>query len=124
MQSGRHSAKTIVRRLRGRPTKPFRYVDLGTMATIARFRAVATIGRLQLSGFLGWMLWLAVHLTFLTGFKNRLAALANWTIAFLGRGRRQRTITKQEVFARALGLETPSAKRAMPKEILEKTGAR
>ena len=40
MQSGRHSARTIVRRLRGRPTKPFRYVDLGTMATIARFRAV------------------------------------------------------------------------------------
>jgi hypothetical protein len=69
-------------------------------------------------------MWLAVHLTFLTGFKNRAATLANWTVAFLGRGRRQRTITKQEVFARSLGLETPSAKRAMPHEVLEKTGAR
>ena len=124
MQSGRHSARTIVRRLRGRPTKSFRYVDLGTMATIARFRALVVIGRLQIGGLVGWLMWLAVHLTFLTGFKNRAATLANWTVAFLGRGRRQRTITKQEVFARALGLETPIAKRAMPTEILEKTGAR
>ena len=100
MQSGRHAARATVRRLRGREPKEFRYVDLGTMATIARFRAVATIGRLQLSGFLGWMLWLVVHLAFLTGFKNRFAALANWTIAFLGRGRRQRTITKQQTLAR------------------------
>ena len=45
-------------------------------------------------------MWLVVHLTFLTGFKNRLSALANWTVAFLGRGRRQRTITEQQVLAR------------------------
>jgi hypothetical protein len=44
--------------------------------------------------------WLFVHLVFLTGFKNRIAALANWTIAFIGRGRRQRTITLQQLFAR------------------------
>lgn len=105
MQSGHHAAKTITRRLRGRPSKPFRYIDLGTMATIARFRAVATIGRVQLSGFVGWLLWLVVHLTFLTGFKNRLSALANWTVAFLGRGRRQRTITKQQTLARTEELE-------------------
>ena len=72
MQSGRHAAKTIVRRLRGRATEGrSAIVDLGTMATIARFRAVATIGRLQLAGFVGWLLWLVVHLAFLTGFKNR-----------------------------------------------------
>ena len=106
MQSGHHAARTVARRLRDREPKPFRYIDLGTMATIARFRAIATIGRLQLSGFVGWMLWLVVHLAFMTGFKNRLSALANWTVAFLGRGRRQRTITKQQVFAHAGGLET------------------
>ena len=78
MQSGRHAARTIVRRLRGRQPKPFRYLDLGTMATIARFRAVATVGRLELSGFAGWVLWLAVHLAFLVGFKNRLATVASW----------------------------------------------
>jgi NADH:ubiquinone reductase (H+-translocating) len=109
MQSGHHAAKTIARQLRGREPKPFRYIDLGTMATIARFRAVATVGPLQIAGVVGWLMWLVVHLAFLTGFKNRLAALANWTVAFLGRGRRQRTITKQQVFARARGLESLDA---------------
>ena len=100
MQSGRHASKTIMRRQREREPKPFRYVDLGTMATIARFRAVVSIGRFGIGGFVGWVMWLVVHLTFLTGFKNRLSALANWVVAFLGRGRRQRTITKQQVMAR------------------------
>jgi NADH dehydrogenase len=122
MQSGHHAAKTIVRRMRGREPKPFRYIDLGTMSTIARFRAVATIGRLQLSGFAGWLLWLVVHLTFLTGFKNRASALANWFVAFLGHGRRQRTITRQQVFARTRSLETQNGKPATTAP-LEKSGA-
>jgi NADH dehydrogenase len=105
MQSGHHAARTIVRGLRGRAPKPFRYRDLGTMATIARFRAVVTVGRLQIGGFLGWLMWLVVHLAFLTGFKNRVSAVANWAVAFLGRGRRQRTITKQQVLART-GIQT------------------
>jgi NADH dehydrogenase len=123
MQSGHHAARTIIRRLRGREPKPFRYLDLGTMATVARFRAVATIGRLQLAGFLGWVLWLVVHLTFLTGFKNRVSALANWVIAFLGRGRRQRTITKQQVFARTRGLDSQNANGAVASVGLERSGA-
>jgi len=108
MQSGHHAAKTITRRLKGLPSKPFRYRDLGTMSTIARFRAVATVGPLQFAGVIGWLMWLVVHLAFLTGFKNRLSAVANWAVAFLGRGRRQRTITKQQVLARAQELESPS----------------
>ena len=71
MQSGHHAARTIVRRLRGRTPKPFRYRDLGTMATISRFRAVASVGRLQLCGPIAWVLWLEVHLAFLNGFENR-----------------------------------------------------
>jgi NADH dehydrogenase len=100
MQSGHHAATTILRRLDGRAAKPLEYRDLGTMATISRFRAVAAKGRLQVGGSLAWLAWLVVHLTFLTGFKNRLSTLANWTVAFLGRGRRQRTITKQQTLAR------------------------
>jgi NADH dehydrogenase len=105
IESGRHAARTITRGLGGRPPEPFRYRDLGTMATIARFRAVVSIGPLQISGFVGWLMWLVVHLAFLTGFKNRISALANWTVAFLGRGRRQRTITKQQTLARTEELE-------------------
>ena len=58
------------------------------------------IGRLEFAGFAGWLLWLVVHLMYLTGFKNRIAVLFNWTIAFAGRGRPQRAITAQQVFAR------------------------
>jgi NADH:ubiquinone reductase (H+-translocating) len=122
MQSGRHAAHTIVRGLRGKAPEPFRYRDLGTMATIARFRAVASIGRLQIAGFLGWLMWLVVHLAFLVGFKNRMAALANWAVAFLGRGRRQRTITGQEVFARVRGLDASGAEQPEAKDQHERVG--
>ncbi|WP_037411124.1 NAD(P)/FAD-dependent oxidoreductase, partial [Candidatus Solirubrobacter pratensis] len=101
MQSGAHAARTIARRLRGDTRgRPFRYRDLGTMATISRFRAVVSIGRVRLTGLAAWLTWLLVHLVFLTGFKNRFAAAANWAVAFLGHGRRQRTITERQVFAR------------------------
>jgi NADH dehydrogenase len=100
MQSGRHAAQTIVGRLSGRPAKPFHYIDLGTMATISRFRAVVSIGRVRITGLPAWLIWLVVHVAFMTGFKNRVAAVANWSIAFVGRGRRQRTITEQQTLAR------------------------
>lgn len=101
MQSGVHAAATIERRLHGDTRAlAFRYRDLGTMATVARFRAIAVIGPVRAWGFAGWLLWLLVHLAFLTGFKNRVAVLANWTIAFIGRGRPQRAITEQQVQAR------------------------
>jgi NADH:ubiquinone reductase (H+-translocating) len=94
MQSGAHAAHTIERRRRGDTTmKPFHYRDLGTLAVISRFRAVAKVGPLQIGGFGGWLLWLVVHITFLTGFKNRFAALARWTISFVGRGRYERALT-------------------------------
>jgi NADH dehydrogenase len=101
IQSGRHAAHTIAGRLDGDDReRPFRYRDRGSMATISRFHAIASIGRVRLSGFLAWVLWLAVHLLALTGFKNRAAVLFNWAIAFSGRGRPQRAVTTQQVFAR------------------------
>ena len=93
MQSGAHAARTIVRRLEGKPAKPFRYRDLGTLAVISRFRAVAEIGPVRVGGFVGWVLWLVVHITFLTGFKNRFGALARWAVSFVGRGRFERALT-------------------------------
>jgi NADH dehydrogenase len=94
MQSGAHAARTIARRLKGNDAmRPFHYRDLGTLAAIARFRAVAKIGPLRIGGFLGWLLWLVVHVTFLTGFKNRLGALARWFVSFVGRGRYERALT-------------------------------
>jgi NADH:ubiquinone reductase (H+-translocating) len=124
MQSGHHAARTIVGGLRGQSPEPFRYRDLGTMATISRFRAVVTVGRLQIAGSVGWLMWLVVHLAFMTGFKNRVSAVANWAVAFLGRGRRQRTITKQQTLARTRELESRGAGRDRPEAQLDKAGAR
>ena len=91
----------IRRRLGGDHTdRPFHYRDLGSLAAISRFRAVAKIGPVSVGGFVGWLLWLVVHLTFLTGFKNRLAALAHWGISFVGRDRTERTITFRQMVAR------------------------
>ena len=110
MQSGRHAARTIVRRVNSADAaRPFRYRDLGTAATIARFRALVYRGRLHAAGLPAWVIWLVVHLAFLVGFTNRIGVVANWTTAFLGRNRRQRAITKQQVFARQQRLEQPEA---------------
>ena len=100
MQQGLHASSTIKRRLDGKEPKPFRYRDLGSMATISRFRAVVSFKGIRLSGLLGWMAWLFVHLAFLTGFKNRLATLPRWAFTFIGNGRPQRTITAQQVIGR------------------------
>jgi NADH dehydrogenase len=102
IQGGKYAAKEIKNRLAGRPPqRPFKYFDKGSMATISRFSAVALIGKLRLTGFLAWLLWLGVHLVYLTGFKNRLSALGHWAVSFLGRGRSERTTTEQQIFARA-----------------------
>jgi NADH dehydrogenase len=94
MQSGVHAAHTIRRRLKGNDVmRPFHYRDLGTLAAISRFRAVAKVGPLRIGGFIGWLLWLIVHVTFLTGFKNRFGALTRWVISFIGRGRYERALT-------------------------------
>jgi len=108
MQSGAHAARQIERRVNGHDEpQPFVYRDSGQMAAIARFRAVGWVGRVRVTGLPGWLIWLVVYLTFLTGFKNRLAVVVSWSFAFLGRGRRQRTITEQQVLARPRELNAP-----------------
>jgi NADH:ubiquinone reductase (H+-translocating) len=102
IQSGQHAADQIKRRLSGKATgQPFKYFDKGSLATISRFSAVASIGRVRLSGFPGWVVWLVVHLLYLVGFKNRLTAVLHWAVSFLGRGRSERVATFQQAFARA-----------------------
>ena len=102
IQSGRHAAGQIKRRLAGRETgQPFHYFDKGSLATISRFSAVASIGTLRLSGFAGWLIWLGVHLFYLVGFKNRVSAVMHWAVSFLGRGRSERVSTFQQAFARS-----------------------
>ena len=77
-QAGRFVAQQIVRRVRGLPTMEFRYVNKGNLATIGRKAAVAEFSRAKLSGFVAWILWLAVHICFLIGFRNRYIVLFQW----------------------------------------------
>ena len=75
MHEGRHVARAILADVRGRQLRtPFRYTDKGTMAVIGRNAAVGSIGRAQLTGRLGWLVWLGVHIYYLIGFRNRAVA--------------------------------------------------
>ncbi len=114
IQSGEHAAGQIVRRLQGEETGvPFRYKDKGSMATVSRFHAVASVGRVRLAGFPAWVMWLVVHLLYLVGFKNRLTTVLHWTHSFVGRGRAERVTTAQQVLARSAlertGRQPPAA---------------
>jgi NADH dehydrogenase len=100
MQSGLHAARTIRHRLEGRETRPFRYVDMGSMAYVGRGHAIVDFRGLKLSGFFGWLMWAAVHVTFLTGFMNRFAALLNWMTALTG-ARRLRIFSASDIPSRA-----------------------
>jgi NADH dehydrogenase len=93
MQQGRYAAAVVLRRLAGKPVKPFRYVDKGNLATIGRARAVADIKGLHFGGALAWLMWLGIHIFYLIGFQNRLLVLLRWSFSFMTRGRGARLIT-------------------------------
>jgi NADH dehydrogenase len=93
IQGGRHAVRNILRLIKGEKTEPFRYVDKGSLATIGRAAAVAQIGKLHLSGFLAWLLWLVVHILTLIGFRNRFVVLIEWAVVYLRYERGARLIT-------------------------------
>jgi NADH dehydrogenase len=102
IQGAKYAAKEIRNRLEGKaPQPPFKYFDKGSMAIISRFRAVAMVGKLRLTGVIAWLMWLGVHLVYLTGFKNQVSALMRWAITFISNNRSERTTTEQQIFARA-----------------------
>jgi NADH dehydrogenase len=115
MQGGKYAAGQIVRRLRGEPAgPPFKYFDKGSMATISRFHAVASVGKkIRLAGFFAWLMWLGVHVMYLIGFKNRLTTMLHWAVSFIFRGRSQRTTTRQQIVARTLMARLESAQEAL-----------
>jgi NADH dehydrogenase len=92
-QQGTHAARNIMRLVAGQPTAQFRYRDPGNMATIGRAAAIADFGWARISGFLGWLLWLFVHIMFLVGFRNRLSVLLQWAASYLTYQRSVRLIT-------------------------------
>jgi NADH dehydrogenase len=105
MQAGTYAGHRIRRRAAGEPesgpdraeVKPFRYRDLGTAAYISRGRAVVSAGPLQTGGFIGWWMWLFIHVAFLTGYRNRFSAILTWWFTFTKDSRKERAFTVQDV---------------------------
>jgi NADH dehydrogenase len=94
IQMGRHAARAIRRALAGEPARPFRYIDKGSFATIGRGKAVGELpGGVRLSGFPAWLGWLAVHIFFLIGFRNRVLVLIQWAYSYVTFRRGARLIT-------------------------------
>lgn len=86
LQMARHVARIIGGELRGDRAAervPFKYFDKGTLAAIGRSSAVAWRGRIHLSGYPAWLMWLFVHLIFLAGFRNRLAVMFQWFYSYV-----------------------------------------
>jgi NADH dehydrogenase len=95
-QMGRHVARAIRARLAGKPAPAFRYRDYGNLATIGRRAGVVDLGRLRLSGAPAWWFWLAAHIFFLIGFRNRLVVLIDWAWAYWSYRRNARIIVGRD----------------------------
>src|ERR687894_433944 len=93
MQQGAWAAANILRAIEGKSGRPFRYRDLGNMATIGRNSAVADIRGLRLTGFVAWLAWAVVHILNLIGFRNRVLVGLQWLWSYLTLQRGARLIT-------------------------------
>ncbi|MGH8162986.1 MAG: NAD(P)/FAD-dependent oxidoreductase [Rhodanobacteraceae bacterium] len=91
-QMGAFVARAIRDRMANRPPHAFRYRDYGTLASIGRGAAVVDLRGVKLSGLVAWWFWLAAHIFFLIGFRNRLAVMANWAWSYLTWQRNARII--------------------------------
>ncbi len=98
IQQGRYVGRAIQSRLRGKTVQAFRYRHRGSMATIGRASAVADLGRVHISGYLGWLAWLFVHLMNLVGYQNRLLVFLQWMWNYVTRNRAARLITGASPF--------------------------
>lgn len=95
MQEGRYVAKAIRKRLDNAEPAPFRYFDKGSLAVIGRAAAVAYFfgGKLKISGFLAWLVWLFVHLMYIVEFESRVLVFIQWGFEYLTFNRGARLIT-------------------------------
>jgi len=94
MQQGAHLAKNLVRIIKGEPTKPFKYVDKGTLATIGRNKAVADLGPFHFKGFIAWLLWGFVHILTLAGFSNKTNVFLTWMLNYLRKNSDNRLVVR------------------------------
>ncbi len=95
IQQGKYVAKILKNEILHEHRIPFHYYDKGSMATIGKGKAIASIGKIEFEGFLAWLAWGAVHIAYLIGFKSRLSVLIEWMVVFISGQRGVRLITKE-----------------------------
>ena len=102
IQGGVHAASIIINEVEsGAGERPaFEYFDKGTMAIVSRFNAVVKLGKTEISGFPGWLMWLGVHLMFMVGFRNRFVAAYSWGMNTVSPNRWHLVATRQQLHAR------------------------
>lgn len=94
IQQGRYVAKLIKDNVPIHKRKPFKYFDKGMMATIGKAKAVAVMGKIQISGLLAWLAWCFIHVAYLISFPSKLLVMIEWIYLYLGNERRIRLITR------------------------------
>ena len=83
IQQGKFIAKQIARLSSSKELKEFKYLDKGSMATIGRNKAVVEVKGIKLSGPIAWLIWVALHLFYLLGGRNKITTIADWTWNYL-----------------------------------------
>ncbi len=94
IQQAVNLAKNLINMQNSKPLNPFKYRDLGNMATIGRKEAVAELPGFKFQGFFAWLTWLFVHLMAILGTKNKIIIFMNWAISYITRDQSLRLIMK------------------------------
>ena len=122
VQEGRHAAQNVVRSVRGEAHVSFRYGDKGSLATIGRAAAVAHLMGLNLSGLGAWLAWMAIHIFFLIGFRNRVVVMLTWAYSYLTFRRAARLITDASPGLLASALSVPGPGEVRPRKRASQDG--
>lgn len=117
IQQAKHLAGNLKRALRDKARRPFRYTDLGTMATIGRSRAIADVMGIKASGFIAWLMWVFVHLMTLVGHRNRLVVFLKWAWAWVTWERSSRLVWQGETDAPWTDVPDRSVEDTAPAEV-------
>ncbi|MFS8563535.1 MAG: FAD-dependent oxidoreductase [Rhabdochlamydiaceae bacterium] len=83
IQQGKYVAKLLKKQTPKLKRKPFQYFDKGSMATIGKARAIATVGNFKFTGLFAWLMWCFIHIVYLIGFRSRLTVMLEWCFAYL-----------------------------------------
>ena len=83
IQQGKYLAKVIKNKILKQDRKPFRYYDKGMMATVGRYKAIGKIGKIEVSGFIAWLFWSAIHILYLIGYRSKILVVIEWIFSYL-----------------------------------------